>query len=281
LRRLREFNKLLRTKRTQGKTGKRFFARGTNCKKNRRQAYDIDQDKANRPYKNASLNVEKMMSSRREFNFYLAGVNSRGIALFTSYVRVLDFRLQHRWCYQIEGAHLIIYGEVQATEQSIDVKENSPYELFLSANESGDNFLRLPLSSSEIEVALNRVGNMLSKRGSEEIFLDSSTWYRLLRWPPIDMLKTPSHIRLSTIMTKRIFTIDELHKRSGLELSLCRQFVENMFLNGLLEDSTSQQQQQKSQHFQSKNGHANAEKTSARSKILSLIRSNLARFSKS
>lgn len=218
------------------------------------------------------------MSSRRKLNFFFEGVNSRDVALFTSYVRVLNFRLCHQWCHEPAGVHLIIYGKQKKEDEKGAEKSSSVFELILSDHERGEEFLALPLNSSEIEIALNRIGNLICETNSEPRSFDTTKRYRLLRWPPNEMLNSANHIRLSTIMTKHFISLEQLHERSGLELSQCRQFLETMITNDLIEVSQLQEAKEMQSEIEKKDTSIND--MPSRLKILSLIRSNLTRFSR-
>lgn len=222
------------------------------------------------------------MPLKHSFNFRLEGVPLREASLFTSYVRVLAFRLHHKWHHQESAAHLIIYGDV-SLEQNARQDPASPVQtLVLSASDHNPiNFLRLPLDSAEIEVALNRIGAMLIQSPAhQKIAIPNTTKrYRLLRWPPSALLHSRDRMRLATIMTRQAISIDELHKRAGLGLDLCRLFIEDMLKKGLLEVSATEEQKQKQP--QGAGTPQKAEKITTQSRIFSLIRSNLSRFTTS
>jgi len=216
------------------------------------------------------------MSLKPVFNFRLEGVSSREIALFTSYVRVLSYKLEHLWCHQETEPHLIIYGNDEKNIDAGDVKESGTYELFLSPKKKGEKYLRLPLNSAEIEFSLNRVGRLLNPEANENSTstIDPNQRYRLRRWPQSKLLTTPDRVRLTTLMTKRIFSVNELHKHSGLALNQCRLFIEDMLKNDLLDVSNIENKKQHDHHKSS----TDIQQSITRPNLISLIRSNLSRF---
>ena len=217
------------------------------------------------------------MSLKIPFNFYLDRVNSREIALFTSYVRVLDFRLEHQWRHQQTDAHVVIYGTAVSRDIVIEHQKNASHALFLTTHETGDQFLQLPLNSNEIEAKLNHIGRLISPKvnAKPSIVIDPNEPYRLLRWPPSTMLQTADWIRLSTLMTKRPLSVNELHKHTGLALNQCRLFLEELLKHGLLVAPRTHHSPQRA----APQIHIDIEKKAHRSTVLSLIRNNLARFS--
>lgn len=218
------------------------------------------------------------MSVKKVFNFRLIGVIPRDAALFASYVRVLDFRLEHKWQYQDSDAHLIIYGSPSTQIQSVEIQDEFVHALCFSASETGENFLRLPLNSAEIEAALNRIGNLINLRQDQQntSAINPEQSYRLKRWPPAGLLNTSDRIRFATLLTKRVLSVSKLHTHTGLALEKCRLFVEELLSNDLLEEVAAEVE--KSLDPQSK--RIEQDKGISRSGLISLIRSNLSRFAK-
>lgn len=217
------------------------------------------------------------MSSKRIFSFSFENVNSREIALFTSYVRVLNYRLEHNWICRKKCAHLIVQGENFTQAESSWDQPGLAEVLVLSRNEKGEKFLNLPLDAKEIEEALNRIGNVLTRNNQEELNLSNSNQsYRLKSWPPTEMMKMAGYVRLSTLITKNAMSIHQLQQKSGFEFHECELFLENMLRNELIETLDFDEQR----FARDAITVTNVERNSARSKVISLIRTSLARLSR-
>ncbi|MFZ6754007.1 hypothetical protein ACO0KY_11600 [Undibacterium sp. Dicai25W] len=216
------------------------------------------------------------MSLKPAFNFRLEGVSSREVALLTSYVRVLSYKLEHQWRHQDNDPHLVIYGYDESNVEKDHDKFHGSYQLFISSINKGEKYLRLPLNSSDIEYSLNRIGKLLEPVSEEKSTsaIDPNQRYRLRRWPQSHLLTTPDRVRLTTLMTKRAFSVNELHKYSGLAVNQCRLFVEDMLGNDLLVVSNIEVKKQQNSHQSS----AEIQQATTRPNLISLIRSNLSRF---
>lgn len=211
------------------------------------------------------------MPSQTVFRFSFEGVSSREIALFTSYVRVLNFKLRQRWICTTDKADLIICSEEKWPIQNSTAAQS----LVISASEKGKEFLSLPLDSKEIEIALNRVGDVLEEKGAvRNNSISENRSYRLLRWPPASALTRTNYIRLSTLIIKNSLSAHDMQKFSGLDLYECETFLKDVLKIGILE--TSEVNMKELPHLETTK--ANFQNESTKSRIVILIRSSLSKF---
>ena len=216
------------------------------------------------------------MAEKHTFNFRFGDVPPRQSALFESYVRVLEFRLQHKWR-QLDGAvDLFICGDEIDVDTIQQMSAEFAHTVMFSKTKQAENFLSLPLKSDEIETVLNRIGQLIVKRktNADPDRAGMHSVFRMVRWPPSEILqRSPERVRLASLMTKQASSIFELHSHSGIPIDLCRRFIEDMYAKGLLKEEAKLEYPTHSLNVQEQAIHA-----SSQFKLFSLIRQNLSRF---
>lgn len=204
---------------------------------------------------------------RIALSFSIDGLSAREELLFKSFVRILSHRTHHTWLYSPihDGREASLTADltVLAEDRHLSAQrpENTAAKPFLvlgHINYGKQGYLCLPLNPNELELELNRQGDLILKNRSSPalqtpngsglaVGIKSSNWtgqLRLLRWPPPNLLGSTIRIRLATLMTGQPLTLIALQKRSGLPEQVCIDFVTDLNRLGLLSQHFPDAQQQ-------------------------------------
>jgi hypothetical protein len=172
---------------------------------------------------------QEAASNRKNFSFATEGLPAREELLLKSLIRVLDHRTRHGWIYQPDQADLWILAEgtIAATSGS----KTAVLQLrVVGVNKTAaDHELSLPFKAGDIEAILNRLGDRLEQHSVAQITRktqSSEPAYRLLRWPPAQLVGQVEHRRIATLLLSSSLSISDLSKRSGQNEKICQEFVD-------------------------------------------------------
>ena len=198
--------------------------------------------------------LDTSVPERATLMFSIEGVSPRDELLFKSFVRLLSHRTSQSWCYEPQSAiassdanskidlRVVAEGLNMAREDC-----HQPVLMLGTCNRKAAGYLSLPLKAQELEDELNRVGALIaSKRhwrtvnptllapNAAKSAAGSTDIFRLVRWPPVTLLKSPARMRLATLLTGRGLTINAIEQRSGETARVCIDFLDELYGAGLI-----------------------------------------------
>lgn len=175
-------------------------------------------------------------AARATFHFAFDGVPDKEQTLFKSFVRLLQHRTHQTWLPAQGGTvHLMVVMDHHAL-----ASHPSTGILVLGTQAARRaHYVCLPIHADELETELNVMGGALLARregaSSAPQPLVPGERVRLLRWPSPTLLASRDHIRLATLMTGRPMTLQEVQQRSGVDGSVCSDFMHALDHAGVLE----------------------------------------------
>lgn len=174
--------------------------------------------------------------------FSLNGLSHHDEILFKSFVRLLAHRTLQQWTCAPEGADVTVV--TQDTLKSVPAGQRA---LVVGHDHQGEpNYVSMPFHADALERVLNDLGNSVASEKrmmSKALAVDMPhAHFRLLRWPPADLLTSTDRMRLATMMTGKWTSLTALHERSGVPAAVCSQFLIDLQHAGLLVDFTQAHQ---------------------------------------
>ena len=189
------------------------------------------------------------LAHRSARKFSVSGLNSREELVLKSFIRLLDHRTQHAWQYAPLTAELcfVAEGAKQSQLQLQTQQVQQPQQILTLGTNSSNRlgYLQMPLRAHELEAELNRLGVLIVPQNQAvQPSLDAPSTVpdksleiqpmRMLRWPPLALLKAPGRMRLATLMTGQQMTVYNLQQSSGESLAECRAFFDELRAANLL-----------------------------------------------
>jgi len=178
-------------------------------------------------------------ASRPTLGFTLEGLTGREETLFKAFIRLLDHRTLQQWVYRPSRPDLRVVADSVASDtvriDAIAPDANCPLLLTISsAPGQRQHCVSLPLRADELEAELNSLGQLRVGAGSVARPLPPQASFRLLRWPPAELLGTPERVHFATLMVSKPFTLAWVQERSGLAPAACAQFFAELHDAALL-----------------------------------------------
>lgn len=189
-------------------------------------------------------------NARKSFSFCVLGLSARNEILLKAMVRLLRDATLQEWVYAASGRDLVVLGfgdpKMPAVKNDLLRRPGADARarLWVGGGSEGERFwVALPLHFKDMEAALNRVGAWLmaqqdNQKAAEPFIapvvdsgvLDNSSGelFRLLRWPPSELLPDTQRKKAATILLKTPSDLATLARRSGMHLDECTRFVNSL-----------------------------------------------------
>lgn len=174
---------------------------------------------------------------RASLSYSIDKLSRRDEIVLKSTMRVLEHRFRHQWTCAKTGADVLV------TTQAFGGLEGHDMAVYLVCDVMVNSVaLPLPLRARDIETAFNRVGDTVRQfqdsRSPDPIeTLHDGDELRLRRWPANALLNTRERLTLATVLSVRPCSVRSLQRRSNLPIGICRDFMLDLFLAGLLAPS--------------------------------------------
>lgn len=177
-------------------------------------------------------------TGRQTLTFSLNGLSARDETLFKSFVRLLAHRTLQQWSFAPQDADICVAAQDAANNMPADGKT-----LVVGGVHQGEtHFVHMPFHADALEQVLNQLGTCVTAerhaRVSSPADHAQAAQFRLLRWPPANLLASSDHMRLAALMTGKWTTLADLHQRSGVPMQVCLQFVADLQHATLLAPAT-------------------------------------------
>lgn len=168
-------------------------------------------------------------STRPILGFTLEGLTGREETLFKTFVRLLDHRTLQQWVHRPMRPDLRVVADSVALYEGAapDTDGQSPLRLTISsAPGRRRHCVGLPLRADELEAELNSLGllRVSGNAARQAAQHPEHASFRLLRWPPAELLGTPERVQFATLMVNKPFTLAWVQQRSNLAPAACAQF---------------------------------------------------------
>jgi len=171
-------------------------------------------------------------ASRRTLGFTLEGFTGREETLFKAFVRLLDHRTLQQWVYRPAQPDLRVVADSVAPDaapvSASQADPHGPLMLTISvAPGQRPHCVSLPLRADELEAELNSLGQLRvgAANPAQASAMPAPTGsFRLLRWPPAELLGSPERVQFATLMVSKPFSLAGVQQRSGLAPAACAQF---------------------------------------------------------
>ena len=183
-----------------------------------------------------SRNQSPAASGRSVRRYHVTGMDGRCELLFHSMMRLLDDRALSRWVHDAHQHDLVVTGPAVADLPCPNAVRR-PIASFTSGRNDDCAMLRLAgmvevldavdraltSASTPAEAARHRAGDVP----------DSAM--RLTRWPDASLVAWHrSGPKMATLLLSRPMTLSELSRFSGVEPTVCAQFVDRLSASGLI-----------------------------------------------
>lgn len=179
-------------------------------------------------------------TQRTRLLFSIHGLSLRDELVIKSLVRLLDHRTHHHWTYSPENADLNIFGNA-AEDVVSDSGSVATGKYVLRAGrirQYPGPFLSLPVNSNQLELMLNDSGMRIAEsKNSTQVSFDaaeSTSEFRLLRWPPAVLLAEPGRMKIATVIMGRALSADALAQKAGVSVQDCISYLGVLQATGYL-----------------------------------------------
>jgi hypothetical protein len=164
---------------------------------------------------------------QEQIQFCVRGLEPKDERLFKSFVRLVAHRTAQAW-HSCEGT-----AEV-CVSSSPGLQGGARYLIQVVQSEPESEWqIQVPFRASDLETRLNRLGAaILGSRSAPASRPAIPASMRLLRWPPADLVSSAQRMRLATVMTGKVMSLDEVQHRTGAPLEVCTLFIQELVARG-------------------------------------------------
>lgn len=168
--------------------------------------------------------------------YHVVGVDARCESLFHSMMRLVANKAGSHWVHDAEAHDLLVEGAATDSSGPAAALRRS----FASFTRGGGDDCAMLRLDGMLETLEDVERDLATSRSAPAAPVptaaDTAQAMKLTRWPNASLLAgQPVFPKLATLMLSRPMTIGELARRSGLDESVCADFVDSLREAGLVE----------------------------------------------